>query len=234
MKYLYKSHKSYICINTIFLESFRCFSPLNKLKILVEQYGVELHKFDNEIIETICRNGHLEALKYFAEECFIDIFNFKGFQEAIIGNNLNIIKYLFERGFSTEYINYYHNECLYPIIYNGRLEILKYLIEECQMYINFVYLLNELEEILKRGYIEFMQYLFEIVDFIHLDSYSKIVREYFCKDDQKNDRDKILNIFEKRILQEEKNILLGILLKPEQTKIPNDIIINNLIPFITG
>ncbi|WP_375603618.1 ankyrin repeat domain-containing protein [Wolbachia endosymbiont of Anurida maritima] len=139
---------------------------IDVVRFLIDQ-GADYNITDNEgtPVYYAFQYGHVRIVKYFVEEKSIDPMapiNEYGstlFGQAVVGGDLDTIKYLMSR----KDVTYDGNDLLEIAILNGHLDVVKYLVEEKGVDVNFVEKngWTPLLDAVERDNVEVVEYLIE-------------------------------------------------------------------------
>jgi ankyrin repeat protein len=105
---------------------------LEIVKYLVEKCiscNVDIRAWNEEALTWAARYGHLEVVKYLAEECNVDAYVFDEYalRHACSNGHLEVVKYLVEKCGSNAHI---WNDAVIDFAYrNGHADVVKYLEE---------------------------------------------------------------------------------------------------------
>ncbi|XP_050509347.1 uncharacterized protein LOC126886449 [Diabrotica virgifera virgifera] len=120
------------------------YNSLNTIKYLKEQ-GADLsisNKTKRTLVHEAVRKGSFEVLRYLLEDCKMDVNvsdvygNLPVHMRKTVDNNINILKYLKEKGANLSISNKDKSTLIHEAARNGAFKVLRYLVEDCKMDLN--------------------------------------------------------------------------------------------------
>uniref|UniRef100_A0A6P7G6D4 LOW QUALITY PROTEIN: uncharacterized protein LOC114334562 n=1 Tax=Diabrotica virgifera virgifera TaxID=50390 RepID=A0A6P7G6D4_DIAVI len=120
------------------------YNSFNTIKYLKEQ-GADLsisNKKKRTLVHEAVRKGSFEVLRYLLEDCKMDVNvsdvygNLPVHMRKTVDKNINILKYLKEKGANLSISNKDKCTLVHEAARNGAFEVLRYLVEDCKMDVN--------------------------------------------------------------------------------------------------